>query len=80
MRALVEEIHLCGITTFSPHAEIRKTALGGTYYAMEVFWRCIQSVEKRKDGYVIYAAEQAERTTNLYDMRIPAGKDSFGIW
>lgn len=39
------------------------------------FEDAIQSVEKlKKDGYVIYAAEQAKGSTNLYDMRIPAGQ------
>jgi 23S rRNA (guanosine2251-2'-O)-methyltransferase len=73
---LVEEIHLCGITSTPPHAEIHKTALGAEHTMQwKYFEDAIQSVEMlKKDGYVIYAAEQAEGSTNLYDMRIPGGQ------
>lgn len=73
---LIEAIHLCGITSTPPHAEIHKTALGAEDTVQwQYFEDALQSVEQlKKEGFLIYAAEQAEGSTNLYDMRIPAGQ------
>ncbi len=73
---LIEAIHLCGITSTPPHAEIHKTALGAEDTVQWLYFEdALLSVEKlKKEGYTIYAAEQAEGSTNLYDMHIPASQ------
>ncbi|MFQ3577311.1 MAG: RNA methyltransferase [Cytophagales bacterium] len=57
----VESIFLCGITGTPPDREINKTALGATE---SVNWKYFKSVtdaihELNKDGFLIYAVEQA---------------------
>ncbi len=73
---LVEEIHLCGITSTPPHAEIHKTALGAEdTVAWQYFENAIDSVQALKQaGYRIYAAEQAEGSTDLCDLTIPSNQ------
>lgn len=61
----VEAVYLCGITATPPHPEIHKTALGGED---SVSWRHFSSAddaveELRRNGYYVYAVEQAEGST-----------------
>lgn len=64
---LVEAIHLCGYTPCPPHRDIHKTALGATEtvpweYAPDT---AVLVDQLRKEGYRIYAVEQAEGSTSL---------------
>ncbi|HET6991105.1 MAG TPA: RNA methyltransferase [Bacteroidia bacterium] len=70
---LLEAIYLCGFTPVPPHREIQKTALGATE---TVRWKHFDSAhnavaELKKDGWKIYALEQAEKSISLSDF-IPA--------
>ena len=63
----VEAVYLCGITATPPHNEIHKTALGAED---SVDWRYFETadqavVELKKQGYSVYAVEQAEGSTRL---------------
>ena len=63
----VEAVYLCGITATPPHNEIHKTALGAED---SVDWRYFETadqavVELKKQGYSVYAVEQAEGATML---------------
>jgi 23S rRNA (guanosine2251-2'-O)-methyltransferase len=74
---LLQGIYLCGVTATPPHREIQKTALGATE---SVNWKhyptTIDAVnDLKKDGFTVYAVEQAENSTmldrlNLTDKRI----------
>ena len=66
---LIEEIHLCGITSTPPNKEIHKTALGATD---SVKWRYFTSTQAsidllKKEFYQIIAIEQATNSTSLED-------------
>ena len=66
---LLEAIFLCGITATPPHREIQKTALGATE---SVNWKYFERaedaiVELKKQGYVVYALEQAANSISLQD-------------
>jgi tRNA G18 (ribose-2'-O)-methylase SpoU len=72
----VEQICLCGITGQPPHREIEKTALGAT---QSIHWTYnpapLEAVEQlRKDGYIIIAIEQAEKSIMLNDFKTEAGQ------
>ena len=72
----VEAVYLCGITATPPHVEIHKTALGAEE---SVIWRYFKTAgeavdELRRQGYYIYAVEQAEGSTKLQNVLLPAGK------
>lgn len=63
----IEAVYLCGITSTPPSSEIHKTALGAED---SVTWNyyptAMEAVEAlRKDGYEIYAVEQAHGSTKL---------------
>ena len=63
----IESVYLCGITSTPPSTEIHKTALGAE---ASVTWHyyptAMEAVEAlRKDGYEIYAVEQAHGSTKL---------------
>ncbi len=74
---LLQGIYLCGVTATPPHREIQKTALGATE---SVNWKhfptTIDAVnDLKKDGFTVYAVEQAENSTmldklNLTDKKI----------
>ena len=58
----VEAIYLCGITATPPHNEIHKTALGAEE---AVAWRYFKTADEaveelHRQGYFVYAVEQAE--------------------
>jgi 23S rRNA (guanosine2251-2'-O)-methyltransferase len=64
---LVEAIYLCGFTPAPPHREIQKTALGATE---TVQWKHFISAaaavaELKKEGWKIFALEQAENSISL---------------
>lgn len=64
---LIEAIYLCGYTPRPPHRDINKTALGATE---TVAWKYADTTEAalaelKKEGYVIYAVEQAEGSISL---------------
>lgn len=71
---LVEGLFLCGITATPPHREISKTALGATE---SVHWQYFENTEDamhelRKQGYRIYAVEQAVHSQALQNFVIRA--------
>lgn len=69
---LIESVLLCGITSTPPHAEIHKTALGAE---STVDWKHYENTldavnELKKQGYVVFAIEQAEGSTMLPDLSL----------
>lgn len=63
----VSKVILGGITATPPHREIQKTALGSTE---SMSWEHHEELDElllayKKEGYIIYAVEQAEKTTFL---------------
>ena len=64
---LLEGIYICGYTAYPPHKEIKKTALGADE---TVQWKHFNKVDEaitkmKKDGYKIFAVEQAENSIML---------------
>lgn len=78
----VEAVFLCGITATPPHPEIHKTALGGED---SVDWRYFKTAEEavaelRRNGYFVYAIEQAEGSTKLQHLQLtPATAGKVGV-
>ena len=76
----MEHIYLCGITACPPSAEIHKSALGAedtvewTYF--ENTLDAIRSLQK--NGYNVWAVEQAEGAVNLE--RFHPGKLTGSHW
>jgi len=69
---LVEKICLCGFTATPPHRDIHKTALGATE---SVAWEYHENtidcvVELQKQGYKIYAVEQADESIDLSEFKV----------
>lgn len=64
---LLQAVYLCGVTATPPHREIHKTALGATEtVAWKHFPSTIDAInDLRKDGFTIYAVEQAEKSIML---------------
>lgn len=73
---LVESVFLCGITSTPPHAEIHKTALGAeNSLSWKYFEDTLQAVnELKKDGYTVFAIEQAEGSISLEEMNTDCNK------
>lgn len=72
----IESIYLCGITATPPHPEMHKTALGAEF---TVDWKYVENtvdavVELRKEGYVVYAVEQAEGSVMLNELLLDRNK------
>jgi 23S rRNA (guanosine2251-2'-O)-methyltransferase len=68
---LLQSVYLCGYTAFPPHKEIRKTALGAEE---SVSWKHFKDVteainELKKDGYNVFAVEQAEQSISLNEFK-----------
>jgi len=68
---LLQAIYLCGVTATPPHREIQKTALGATE---TVTWKHFSTTidainDLRKEGFTIYAVEQAENSTMLDNIK-----------
>src|SRR5688572_24185054 len=64
---LLEGIYICGYSAFPPHKEIKKTALGAEE---TVHWKHFKTSkeaieELKKDGYKIFAVEQAVGSIKL---------------
>ena len=67
----VEAVYLCGITATPPQPEIHKTALGAED---SVTWRYFKTAveavdELHRQGYRVYAVEQAEGSTMLQELK-----------
>ncbi|NPD47240.1 MULTISPECIES: RNA methyltransferase [unclassified Lentimicrobium] len=64
---LVEEIHLCGITSCPPNKEIHKTALGATESVKWKYFKdTLESIQSLKEeSYQIISVEQAKNSTKL---------------
>ncbi|HRO47369.1 MAG TPA: RNA methyltransferase [Agriterribacter sp.] len=64
---LVESVCLCGYTPRPPHRDIHKTALGATETVHWVYYAStVEAVHAlKKDGYAIWAVEQAEGSVAL---------------
>jgi 23S rRNA (guanosine2251-2'-O)-methyltransferase len=65
----ISAIYICGISARPPHKDITKTALGATE---SVDWKyfpdAVEAVkELKKEGYKIYAIEQADESVFLQD-------------
>lgn len=82
-----EAIYLCGITACPPHKDIQKTALGATE---TVRWKYFSGSgeavdELKKEGYKIYAVEQAEGSISLENFKAEGsqafifGHEVFGV-
>jgi tRNA G18 (ribose-2'-O)-methylase SpoU len=64
---LLEGMYICGYTAYPPHKEIKKTALGADE---TVHWKHFKKIDEaieelKKEGYKIYAVEQAENSIKL---------------
>lgn len=68
----LEGIYLCGITAQPPHREILKTAIGATESVdWQYFENTIDAIESlKKNGYEVYAIEQAEGSIALQDFKV----------
>lgn len=69
---LIEEIHLCGITSCPPNKEIHKTALGATE---SVKWKYFKDTKEsiqslKEDSYQIISVEQAENSVMLNEFSV----------
>jgi tRNA G18 (ribose-2'-O)-methylase SpoU len=71
----LQKICLCGITAQPPHREILKTALGATdTIEWEYFPQASMAAEKlKKDGFQVYAVEQAEGSVSLQNFESEPG-------
>ena len=69
---LLEGVYLTGYTAFPPHKEITKTALGAeNTVAWKHFTKASDAIASlKKEGYRVYAAEQAFNSTLLHQMEI----------
>src|SRR5688500_3142073 len=68
---LVEAIYICGYSAKPPHKEIKKTALGAEETVhWQHFKTAAEAIEELKsNGYKVYAAEQAENSFFLQQIR-----------
>ncbi len=72
----IEKIVLCGICCCPPNAEIHKTALGAEF---SVDWEyqtdtCEAVRSLKRQGYVVYAVEQAHDSLKLDSLKLDPGK------
>lgn len=72
----VECLYLCGITAVPPHPEIHKTALGAED---TVRWEYVDDAREavralKRQGYVVYAVEQAEGSVSLENFQPDASR------
>ena len=65
----IEAVYLCGVCATPPSTEIHKTALGAEdSVEWKYFPTALEAVEQlHRDGYEVYAVEQAEGSTMLHD-------------
>ncbi len=73
---LLEAIYLCGVTATPPHREIHKTALGATdTVSWKHFPTTLDAIHQlKKEGYAVYAVEQAEQSTMLDKIELSTKK------
>jgi 23S rRNA (guanosine2251-2'-O)-methyltransferase len=71
----IERIHLGGITPSPVHPHMKKTALGAdTSVAWEQHWDGLDAVRSLKEkGVQIVGLEYTNRSTPLFDLKIPIG-------
>ena len=75
----IEKIFLCGITSTPENREVHKTALGAED---AVDWEYVKDTTEavdrlKKEGYRIFAIEQAENTTSLENFYPRAARNAF---
>ncbi|MCG2615606.1 RNA methyltransferase [Terrimonas sp. NA20] len=77
---LVEGIFIIGYSAKPPHKEIKKTALGAEEtVAWKHFSTSAEAIEElKRDGYTIYAVEQAEGSIKLQDLS-PAPDEKIAV-
>ncbi len=80
----VAAICLCGITACPPHVEIHKTALGAEDSVDWQYFATAQEAVHRlhEAGFTVWSVEQAEGSTPLQQLHIPAdgnGTDKYAI-
>lgn len=68
----IEKILLCGKTGIPPHPEIHKSALGAEY---TMDWMYMENAltavtELKKDGYTVFAIEQAHHSISLENVSV----------
>ncbi|MFM9020476.1 MAG: RNA methyltransferase [Sediminibacterium sp.] len=70
----VESIFLCGYTPQPPHRDIHKTALGATETVQWLYFADpLEAVaEARKRNFLIWAVEQTDASTPLYQFQPPS--------
>lgn len=68
---LLESIYITGYTCVPPHKEIKKTALGAEEsVAWKRFDTALLAIEElRREGYTVYAVEQAMNSTPLQQVK-----------
>ncbi len=73
---LIEAIYICGYTAIPPHKEIQKTALGAEETVLwKHFTNSIEAIDGlKKEGYKIYAVEQAENSYKLQAISLKPGE------
>jgi 23S rRNA (guanosine2251-2'-O)-methyltransferase len=69
---LLQGIYICGYTAHPPHKEIKKTALGADDTVEWKYFKTTKEAidELRREGYKIFAVEQAEDSHLLQGMEI----------
>lgn len=77
---LLESIYICGYTCCPPHKEIKKTALGAED---TVDWKHFATAGDavkvlREQGYTVWAAEQAEGSVHLNELKY-ASKEKIAV-
>ena len=76
----IEAVYLCGVCATPPSTEIHKTALGAEdSVEWKYFPTALEAVEQlHRDGYEVYAVEQAESSTMLHDF-IPVSDRRYAV-
>src|SRR5258705_12254068 len=69
---LLQGIYICGYTAYPPHKEIKKTALGADDTVEWKYFKTTREAidELRREGYKIFAVEQAVDSHALQEMEI----------
>jgi len=72
---LIQEIHLCGITSCPPHKEIHKTALGATETVKWKYYKnTMDSIQElTKEQFTIVSVEQTKNSTPLNEFHPKKG-------
>ncbi|MBB3188324.1 RNA methyltransferase [Microbacter margulisiae] len=73
---LIQAVYLCGITAQPPHAEIHKSALGAEFSVDWYYFRQTEDavVQLQKEGYTVFAIEQAEGSIMLNHLHLQTGQ------